>query len=238
MIKNKKFMIPLVIVFSFTELVLFFFVQLTTGKEWESVAYASVVLACVFMLTSFSKTKNYLFMQIGLVLTVFADWFLVVEDPIQELPAMIFFSGTQICYFLRIFSNHKTEKQKCVHLVVRAALSMLAIAIAVIILGEDADAVSLVSMFYYANLILNVVFAFLQREASLIFPIGLLLFLMCDTVVGLNALSGYVHIENASALNSILFGKINWAWVFYLPSQTLIALSLTEFKIEEKKEAF
>ena len=60
MTKNKKIMIPLVIVFSFTELVLFFFVQLTTGKEWEAVAYASVVLACVFMLASFSKTKNYI----------------------------------------------------------------------------------------------------------------------------------------------------------------------------------
>ena len=230
MVKNKRLTISLVVLFFLIETVLFFFVQLTSGNAWEAVSYTSVVLACLFMLTNLSKTKNYIFMQIGLVFTVCADWFLVVEDPIKELPAMMFFSCTQICYFLRLYFNQETERERKIHLFVRAATSILAIIIALMILKEDTDLLSIVSLFYYANLILNVVFAFLQHKSSLLFPIGLLLFLMCDTVVGLNALSDYIPIANASRLNAILFGKINWAWVFYLPSQTLIALSLTEFK--------
>ena len=221
----------MVSLFALTETVLFFLVQTTSGDTCVAVSYTAVVLACLFMITSISKTKSYLLMQIGLICTVCADLFLVVIEPMEQLAAMIFFSGTQICYFLRLYFNQSSRLARRVHLIVRLAVSALAIVITALVLKDATDALSIVSMFYYANLILNVIVAFTQSKSSLLFPIGLLLFLCCDTVVGLRAMTDYIQIENSSELANSLFGSINWAWIFYVPSQTLIALSLTNFKL-------
>ena len=235
MIKNKKIFTAVLLSFFAIELVLFFLVQLTSEKAWAICAYSSVVLACLFMLTSISLSKNYVYTQLALTFTICADWFLVVLDPIKELPAMIFFSFVQMCYFLRLYNNHETDKQRTVHLTCRLCISMLAILASFVILGSSADALTAVSLFYYGNLILNVIVAFTQTKKSVLLPIGLLLFLLCDTVVGLNAMTDYVFTQSANKIYNALFGTINWSWVFYLPSQVLIALSLTNFKFENEK---
>lgn len=232
MLKNKKLNLILVALFVALETALFFLVQTTSGDTCDAVSYSAVVLACLFMLTNIAKTKNYVLMQIGLICTVMADLFLVVLEPMEQLPAMIFFSGTQICYFLRLYFNQKSQKEKNIHLIIRAGVSVFAIILTIIVLKDGTDALSLVSMFYYANLILNVIVAFTQCKISILFPLGLLLFLCCDTVVGLRAMTDYIQIENSSELASSLFGTLNWAWIFYVPSQSLIALSLTKFKNE------
>ena len=160
-----------------------------------------------------------------------ADLFLVVIHPIMQLPAMIFFSITQICYFLRLYFNSKSEKEKRIHLSIRALSSVIAIIITIIVLKEKTDAVSIISMFYYANLIVNIVFAFVQYKSSKLFAIGLLLFLGCDTLVGINALvTQYITSPNAQEICNAIFGSLNWAWIFYVPSQAMLALSLTKFE--------
>ena len=231
MLKNQKLKITLVTIFCIIEAILFFLVQTTNGDTCVFVSYLSIILAFAFMITNASLTKNYFLMQIGLLCTLGADLFLVVLEPIQELPAMFFFSGTQICYFLRLYFNQKTQKEKNIHLILRAGVSVLAIIIAIIVLKENTDALSIVSMFYYSNLVVNVIVAFTQCKTSILFPIGLLLFLCCDTVIGIDVmLSDYLHSSNSSAVTNALFSKLNWSWIFYLPSQALIALSLTKFK--------
>ena len=89
-------------------------------------------------------------------------------------------------------------------------------------------------MFYYANLVINIVFAFVQYKKSRLFAIGLLLFLGCDTLVGINALlTQYITSPNAQAICNAIFGALNWAWIFYVPSQACLALSLTKFKTKQ-----
>ena len=115
------------------------------------------------------------------------------------------------------------------HLLVRCALILLFIITAFIVLGGATDPLSIVSVFYYANLILNVAVALCQSKKSLLFPIGLILFLMCDTVIGLNVMAElYIPSFTESAIYGILNPGFNLAWLFYLPSQVLITLSLVE----------
>ena len=228
MLKNQKLKATLITLFCITEGVLFFLVQTTSGDMHTFVSYLAIVLAFAFMFTNASLTKNYLFMQIGLLCTICADLFLVVLHPAQQLPAMFFFSGAQMCYFLRLYFNQKSQKEKNFHLFARGGLSVLAVILTVIVLKDGTDTLSIVSMLYYANLIMNVIVAFTQCKSSILFPIGLLLFLFCDTVVGINVfLSDYLIPANARAAVTALFYRFNWAWIFYLPSQTLIALSLS-----------
>ena len=229
MLNFKKYKFPLITLFTLIQTVLFFLVQTTQGKANIIVSYLVVVLCCLFATLYFEKTKKYLFTQAALFFTIMADLFLVVIRPIQQLPAMIFFSFVQISYFLRLYFNSKSEKEKRIHLTVRVSLSVIAILIAVIVLKQKTDAVSIISIFYYANLIVNIVFAFVQYKSSKLFAIGLLLFLGCDTLVGINALvTQYITSPNAQAISNAIFGSLNLAWIFYVPSQTLLALSLTK----------
>ncbi len=104
-------------------------------------------------------------------------------------------------------------------------------------LGDATDPLSLVSLFYYANLLVNIVVAFIQMKRSPLFAIGLLLFLMCDTVIGLNVMAElYIPSFSESGLYAVLNPEFNLAWAFYVPSQTIITLSLIESHIKSIRD--
>ena len=108
---------------------------------------------------------------------------------------------------------------------------MIAIVITIIVLKEKTDALSLISLFYYANLIMNIVFAFMQTKKSTIFAIGLLLFAMCDFFIGLSVMAdSYLQLSAENLLYKLNDLDFNFAWLFYVPSQACIALSLLKEK--------
>jgi hypothetical protein len=235
MLKTDKSRIILISAFLLIELTLLALVQTTGGEMNDLFSYLVVVLSAIFLIFSFQKTKSYLFTQVAAITTILADLFLVVIDPMIQLPAMIFFSGTQICYFLRLYFETDSKKEKRLHLIFRVGLSLVVMLITVVVLQEKTDALSLVSMFNYTNLILNVVFAFVHFNKSKALAIGLLLFLLCDTVIGLDIMAkSYITGQVVEAINSFL-SKMNWAWLFYVPSQALLAISL--IKLDKQKSS-
>ena len=202
-----------------------------TGKDF----FIVVLISMLFLTLSFAKTKSYLFTQIALITTVFADIFLVVIEPMIQLPAMVFFSVTQICYFLRQYFEAENKIEKKIHLILRVSLSALMLIITAIVLREKTDLLSLVSMFYYTNLVLNLIFAFIHFKKSPFMAIGLLCFLLCDTIVGFNMMADvYLNGALVNWINN-LFSKANWAWIFYVPSQALLGASL--IKLNKKKSS-
>lgn len=213
-------------VFLLTELTLGILLQLLPGRAATWCAYAAVLLACLFAFLFFSRTKRYLFTQAALLATVCADYFLVLRGAEQKLIAMLFFSVTQLCYFARIYFAENREKRRTVHVILRILVPILTLALTLAVLGKSADAVATVSMFYFANLLLNIVFAFLLGEKPPIFAVGLLLFAFCDVFVGLSLLDGYLPITKGSFIYRLAHPGFNLAWVFYVPSQALLALSL------------
>ena len=214
--------------FAGAEIILSILVQTTSGTQNTLVSYGAIILSCVFCILLFTKSFNYALTQAGLIFTVLADLFLVVLNPIMQIPAMICFSFTQIFYFLRLYLWQGSAMRRR-HLIARCALTVVAMLATVIVLGEKTDALSLISLFYYANLIMNIAVAFSQHRRSLLFPLGLLLFLLCDTVIGLNVMAkSYIASAEDSLIMKIINPGFNLAWVFYVPSQTLIPLSLLE----------
>jgi len=213
-------------VFLLTELTLGILLQLLPGRAATWCAYAAVLLACLFAFLFLSRTKRYLFTQAALLATVCADYFLVLRGAEQKLIAMLFFSVTQLCYFARIYFAENRENRRTVHVILRILVPLLTLALTLAVLGKSADAVATVSMFYFANLLLNIVFAFLLGEKPPIFAVGLLLFAFCDVFVGLSLLDGYLPITKGSFIYRLAHPGFNLAWVFYVPSQALLALSL------------
>ena len=232
MIKNKRLLISAVTAFCITEAILGVFIQKADGSLIPYFSYASVLLACLFCTAFAEKSKAYLFTQLALVFTICADYFLLIAPVRQQLPAMIFFSGTQICYFLRIYTHDENKTRRVWHLSVRAASSVAAVAATFIVLGDSADAVAAVSMFYYANLIVNITFAFAEFKKNTLLAIGLLLFAMCDALIGFAFLDGYMTISPDSIIYKIIHPGFDLAWAFYLPSQALLSISLLPKKLK------
>ncbi|MBQ4065399.1 MAG: hypothetical protein IJD10_04805 [Clostridia bacterium] len=224
--RNKKLLILSTAFFGAVEALLGMFLQVAEGRAVSLYSYAAVVLACLFCGVFVEWSAGYGLTQTALLFTVFADYYLVLSFPREQLPAMLCFSVTQLAYFGRIYLADDKAGRKRWHLVSRLLLSVAALSVTAVVLGKRTDAVALISMFYYANLILNIVFAFADFRKQPLLALGLLLFLGCDTVVGLSCLEAYFAIPRDSLLYDVIHPGFDLAWAFYVPSQALLAVNL------------
>lgn len=201
--------------FLLAEAILYWLILTTGGQMLVWSSYLSILLCLLYALTGRSRL-----IAGALACTAGADFFLVVCSPIQRLSGMVCFLCAQALYATMLHRNRPNR----IFLSLRAGITALAVAVAVMILGEKTDALALVSICYYANLIINLITAIAQKNK--LFSVALVLFLLCDTVIGLQVAAGsYLHIAEGSLLHRILFMDFNLAWFFYLPSQVLIVLS-------------
>ena len=233
MLKFKKTTLNIFIaLFILVEIVLTVLVQVTSSKTNTVISFLAIVLACLFAFVMFSKTKDYILTQIALLTTVCADIFLVVLDPIVQIPAMIFFSITQLCYFIRIYMLQDNKKERICHLIIRVIVIVIALIATSIVLKENTDFLSMISMFYYANLLTNIIFSFFIKKNYLL-TLGLIFFACCDLFIGLNVLAeSYLGVEDGSLIDKLINIDFNIAWLFYVPSQTLLALSIYKEKYQ------
>lgn len=207
-----------VVFFLVAEAILYYFILTAGGQTLVVTSYLSIVLCFLF---AFQGVKRNPLTVAGLACTVGADFCLVVCDPIQRLWGMVFFLGAQTLYAIHLHRKHKNATI----LLIRILLSVVAEIGTVLILKDNLDALAMVSVCYYVNLIMNMVAAFTQRRRNKLLPIAFVLFILCDTIIGLQvASSGYLPITEGSVLYNLIFSGFNTAWMFYLPSQVLIAL--------------
>ena len=232
---SNKRQIILSSIFVAIEMVLFVLIFTISGPANKWISFSCILLCFLFSLTLISLSKTKILTQIGLLTTVLADVFLVILGE-HQVVAMSFFSITQIAYFLRIFLNTDSKKERVVHIAIRMLAIVGTIIATILVLGEKLDALSFISMFYYVNLILNVVFSFVQIKKSILFPIGLLCFAICDLFIGLQvAIGTYISVPESSFIYKVVFSSFNWAWFFYVPAQVLIVLSLVFSGAKRKK---
>ncbi|MBQ7415819.1 MAG: hypothetical protein IJW14_02120 [Oscillospiraceae bacterium] len=216
---RKKLTLPTML-FLLIELVLYGLILTTSGQLLVYSSFISIAICFAHVLFHYKNCDK--FILTGLFFTVCADFCLVICSPIQQLWGMCFFLITQTLYAVKL---HREQKSKPL-LYARISLILLAVAVTVLVLGEKTDALALVSLCYYANLIMNIIVAFTKFRQAKLFPIALALFLLCDTVIGLQVACGaYLPIAEGSLLHNIIFMDFNLSWFFYLPSQVLISLS-------------
>ena len=215
---NRKSDAVLTLCFLAVSCVLYYFILTAGDTLLTTTSYASIVLCFLYAL---SRWKNFWIIG-GLACTVGADFFLVVCDPIQQFWGMVFFLGAQTLYATML---HRSRPGKTL-LFIRLGLITIAEIVTVAILKNNTDPLAVISICYYVNLIFNIILAFMQFKHYKLLAIGLVCFLLCDTVIGLQVMSGgYLPIPEGSLLHKILYVPFNLAWLFYLPSQVLISLS-------------
>ena len=225
MMRNRPTLAVLIGIFLGVETMLGILFQTGFGNG-AHLRYATVVLACLFCILFAEKTWDYLLTQLALIATVCADFFLVLPSTPNQLPGMLCFSVAQLSYAACLAYSERRPRYLRIQLWSRGILSVAVLVITLAVLGRGADAVALISMFYYVNLILNLVFAWTQLPHRILMAVGLTLFLCCDTVIGLAFLDGYLPVDKTSLIYRIIYPGFDLAWAFYLPSQMLLATSL------------
>lgn len=188
-----------------------------TGHWVVSAQYAAVVL-CVLFVIAHLRGANYYILG-ALLCTAAADWFLVVQRPQEKLTAMLFFLGAQTLYAVLL---HRRARARGL-ITARLLLVLVAEAVTVLVLREKLDALAMVSIAYYAMVILNIVCAFCSYKKEPLMAWALVLFFLCDTVVGLQVAS-VDYLILPAWLNNVLFCGFPLDWLFYLPSQVMLAV--------------
>lgn len=202
--------------------VLILFVDTGITKYLE---FSSIALAALFPIIFINPNKNAFSINIGLFLTVFADIFLVLINPINQNVGMIFFVIAQLCYFLFLYANTESKAQRVSNVVTRLVLTTAIIVASILVLKEKTDFLSIISVIYIANLFVNLLFSYIGGKKSIAFGIGLTLFVLCDVVIGLQqALGTYITVAESSIIYKLAFSGFNIAWACYLPSQVIISL--------------
>ena len=175
------------------------------GSRAVPLKYGGVLLCLAFSLLGTDRL-----VPLALALTAGADWFLLVRNDHYALGIALFLC-VQAVYALRLCAGGAGSA-----FVLRAALALGA--------GLGAWAagltalVELLAALYFSQLLSNALLAWtLRGERRRAFALGLTLFVGCDVCVGLfNARIGGLALYYFAAVGM---------WLFYLPSQVLIALS-------------
>lgn len=232
-LKNKSRIFYGSIIFIIFELIAFIIIHSSKGLTCSITTFSSILLAFLFALIFLRKTPIYLLTVTALFLTSIADLLLcglfALTLSIQTTSVICFFV-VQICYFIRIYLSQKSKKLKLIHLIVRILATLLAVIITILILDSNANFLAVISVAYYLNLIINAIFASINVKNEPLFFIGLLLFMLCDFFVGIEFLGDFINIESATFINFLMDIPFNMAWLFYLPSQTIISLDIANKK--------
>jgi len=187
------------------------------GIKFTFVALCFVV-ALVSFLRSYSR-RDWFWLTAGMGFTVAADYFLVLHD--RHLIGITIFCFAHICYILRAID---------VRLQSWPALVFLMSGIFIVVLARSVYVIAAVYATLFAiNIIVNGLHlrqkkARLPKHNRVLVLTGLILFMLCDICVLLYNLPTYYG------------ASIQWrqvlplVWVFYLPSQVLLALSGVRFK--------
>ena len=201
------------------------------------VKYAGILL-CLALAVCFAiltKSRDAVILTVAFTFTAISDLFILILENYEVGVAT--FIVTQSIYLYRLYQNR--IKKIWITLAIRGGEMIILLSVLAATIGLDfllAEA-----SIYIIMLVSNVVEAFLMCRSgskNAIFAIGLLLFLGCDICVGLiNA----VDVINLNLGGAFAFTQF-MIWIFYLPSQVLIACSVNcgglraKVKEDEKKE--
>jgi len=190
--------------------------------------YMAIVLCALFLLANPRKTGAWIATVMAFLPTLIADWFLVVRQDHQTLATGVFVF-TQMALALRLF--WEVRRPARTRILFYSVPLIVLIPIGWIVLGEDFDLLVGITLVYFSFLLGNVLHSlFRSPRSSAFLSAGLILFALCDAVIGIQNGTGYLAIREDSFLDWILHPGFPLAWMFYLPAQALIAWSAVSEK--------
>ena len=173
-----------------------------------------------------NQSRNVFLLQLGLLFTIMADYIFLIHNNNYPV-AVVLFSIVQIIYSLRYREGNELER------ILRYIIVYLVIVITHKVINRtliEIDFLIAIGIFYGICLISSIKEAFrlykfdFNQDTNRMILFGMMLFLLCDISLGLNyILDDFKNMDHIlNFLKSISYISI---WIYYLPSQILLALS-------------
>ncbi len=193
--------------------------------EYNDWVYYGIILSCFLTSVVFLKKEAQSYLQVGaLYFTCIADYCLILGMASRETGVAFFFVA-QLVYATRTLLLAQNKRERMANLSIRAALCVGLVVAVFLVFGEQTEALFVLSVLYYANLLVNIGFAFLHFKGNELFAIGLTLFALCDTVLGLHEIIELFSISHDGVFYKILHPPFALEASFYCPSQVLLSIS-------------
>lgn len=195
-------------------------------KTVQDACFAFVILNLITSLIFAEKSAHFGFCFIALLFTVFSDRILTYN--IMELVpfGVTLFTFTQVSYFFKSFYEEENTLKKTVLSAVLITVIFTAVTTAVIVMGRI-DYLTVIALTYLSFLVISCIFAFTRFMKNPLFAVGLLLFIGCDLVLGIQVVGVG---GNIGAVVQTMD-----CWWFYYPSQILIIFSMAYRVFIEKR---
>ncbi len=202
------------------------------GPDPIYLKYASVLLCLLMCLAQiYFCGTDAVIVSCAMAATAVSDLFILVLGRHYEI-GLVTFIIAQSCYLIRMYRGRL--KKIYITLIVRAAAAYALIAVLVLTVSHEFLVIE--CCIYIVMLAVNIADAFIlcrRGYKSVLFAVGLSLFLCCDVCVGLFNFGSVLGI----ALPAQLISFATFAmWAFYLPSQVAITLSIDR-KVKHKDES-
>ena len=194
------------------------------GGYATEIYYGGIVLCLLTALVFLRKELQTVLQAGALAFTCAADLFLILLGK-HRLLAMCFFLTAQMFYAARTLLYAKSKREKLYNVGARAIGSVLISLIAALVLKEETNALIIVSLIYYVNLLVSIVFAYLHFGDNKLLPIGLTLFALCDVFVGFAELIHIFSLTENHIIYKLTHLPVYLDSVFYHPSQVLLSFS-------------
>ena len=195
------------------------------GRLCRLFEYALVLLCAAFACVCRSQDLDGLLSMLALLFTAGADLFLVALKEEQWIPGLALFCFAQLFWALRLL-RMEAGRRRLVHGLTWALLCGTLLIVTVIV-TRGGEAVLLLAAVYASFLLTTVVFGWLTPQ-NLLFTLGMTLFLGCDVFVAVNNAARYLDLGAYPLLKTLYDIPFNMMWLFYGPSQILLALSSAE----------
>ena len=188
--------------------------------SWGSNISFAFILANGIIAVVVINKKTDIFIVLGLLFTIGADYFLILDG--NYLYGLILFLIVQICYAIRTVMFSRGRITLILNVCTRIVVSLVFILVAYLVLEDGINPLVILVMIYGANLLLNCVFSFVHFNKQYLLSFGFLFFICCDIFVAID----FINVENVLGFTDFLPDAGRYAWYFYPFSQMLILLSI------------
>ena len=213
----------------------FLYLDIIGGYDLISsyIKYIFIVFCFIYTLINYDGNNKYksCCLILGLSFTLLADYFLLLLGYNFEYGIAAFIIVQQI-YGIMLDSN---SPPICKNNLLKRLLIQLSIVLFITLLlyylDVNIEVVIVLSIFYFTSILVNtyrgikVSMILKEDRSSALFALGMVLFVLCDINVGFFNLSTYLDLSATVAIPIIRIASL-LMWLFYAPSQVLIALSI------------
>ncbi len=195
---------------------------------YNDLVYYGLILSCFISAAMFLCKNVQSYLQVGaLYFTCIADFCLILGQG-DNVTGICFFFVVQLFYAARTLLLTDNKRERIVNVSVRAGFCVLLVTAVAVVFGEEIQPLFVMSVLYYANLLVNIVFSFLHFKGNELLCIGLVLFALCDTALGFKEIAGIFGISKDSIFYQMFHPPFALEAAFYCPSQALLAYSASE----------